>query len=768
MTSSNRLVFGLVAAISVLTVLIGTYAWMHLDCTPIGDADCVPLQWDQALYASVLAIGGSDIYHNHPDAGVQFTRWLGAASGLAFVLGVVFVFAAGWLRRRRVARLSGHLVLVGVNDFSLSYLLARKARGDTLVLIDTEVVLSAQTLKDRSGDILKAEIDFIDDAALDAALGRSPAEVVFGDPEASVNVERAQSLVRLRGKFPMRIRSEKQNINADLDLWSHTFDAVPILSETEFTARALVTELEPMNIARLRGQDCPHIAIIGIGDMALGIIEELGLRCHARDLGKLKIWTFDCDAEAAWTKLKMERGGLLDAVDMPRTEQLDGAQCGSLGVAKDPLIAAEARVAPLTAIIVCTGSDAINVDIALRLRRLQDEQGLCLAPILMRSRATSTVAPDPITDVTCGLYRFGGPQVRVTDLAFDKMQMRLGRAMHEIWNTAEPEYSVTWDSLTLGKKRTNTRAALSAVEMFQTLGLVPPQGAAAAELRLHPNVIDEVLDLKAAIADLSVTEHDRWVAERQAEGWTQTTADPPTRKDRDDRRKIHWLMLPFAQLQEHAAQEISKDSNNVRAVFKEARRQYHADPSGSCWKKRVRVGVMGPLSVGPDFDFTATLSDFGDWLAERKIRTDTHRLEVVTPNAPGFDRVAAQALIADWNARGGVSDLLMLEAETEAFLDLYALDHATQDTSRRQSTALADAVTGRSRRMRLRGGPIPQAEFMAEVERGTHVMSDLCDLMIYMVGPEGGEMTKKAADTRAQRGGSFLMFRRPMVSNSGP
>lgn len=762
MKDLNRLVFRIIAAICVLTIAVGTYAWMNLDCAMLEPTccaeQCAPLRWDQAIYAGVLAIGGSDVYHNHPDPGVQLTRWLGAASGLAVLLGVAVIFSAERLRRMRFSRLSAHLVLVGVNDFSLSYMLARKKPGDTLVLVDTEAALSTLTIEKRGFDILRAETDFIDDWALNDTLGRAPSEVVFGDPNASLNVERAQSLMALRGDFPMRIRSEKQNINADLDLWSQKFANVPILSETEVTARALVTELEPMNIARLRGQSRPHVAIIGIGDMALGIIEELGLRCHASDLDKLKISTFDCNADAAWKKLRMERGGLLDAVDMPPTRQLDGVECGSLDTDKDPLIAADADC-PLTAIVVCTGNDETNVDIALRLRRLQDDQELCMAPILMRSRATSTVAPDPVTDITSGLYRFGGPQVRMTDLAFEQMQDRLGRTMHETWNKAMPDYASSWESLSLGQKRTNTRAALSAVEMFQSLDLVPPPGPDAADLRLHPNVIDAVLDLESLIPQLARTEHNRWVAERQAEGWRQTKADPPKASDRDNRRKVHWLMMPFDKLQKDAAEEIEKDSNNVRAVFDDARSAYHAKPDGPTWKKRVRVGVMGPLAVDESLDFSATLSDVRDWLAAQNIRPLTHCLEIVSPNAPGFDRVAARALVTDWVSQGGVADLLLLEADAETYLDQNASTQVSLETARSQSKALAQAVTGRTRRMRLRGGPIPQAAFMQEVERGAEAMSALCDLMVYMARVDGGAMTRKNAAARAQQNRSLIWFR---------
>lgn len=761
MKNLNQIVLSIVIGISVLTVAVGTYAWMHLECAPlresgfIGEHEVCPLEWDQALYAGILAIGGSDIYHAHPDPGVKITRWLGALSGLAFVLGLLAILAADRLRRRRIKGLSNHLVLIGVNDFSLSYLQALKGPMDTVVLVDTEAALAKHPVKGRRFDTMRAEVDFIDDHALNEMLGMRPAKVIFGDAKASLNVERAHSLVALRGPFPMLIRSEKQNINADLDLWSKRFAEVPILSETELTARALVTELEPMNIARIRQQAFPHIAIIGIGDMALGIIEELRLRCHAHDLGPLMVSTFDRNAKAAWKKLKMERGGLLDEKLTPETQELDGVECGSIDLASDPLIAAAGAKSPLTAIIVCTGDDEVNVDIALRLRRIQEKHAQCMAPILMRSRATSTIAPEPVTDLSSGIFRFGGPQVRSDDLAFEKMQTRLGKAMHEKWNEAEPNYASSWDSLDLGQRRTNTRAALSAVEMFQTLGLVPPKGASAADLRVHPDVLHG-LDVDTLMPQLTKSEHNRWVAERFAEGWVQTTAKNPTKADKDNRRKIHWLMMPFDQLKREAAEEIPKDSNNVLAIFNEARRQYDSAPNSPSWKKRVRIGLMGPLIVSDDASFKTMLRDVRSWFQKNGIKPATHRLEIVSPNAPGFDRIAARVLLKDWHQQRGTGDLLLVQSETELFLDAYAAKQVDASCASNQTRALMRAVTGRSRRLRLRAAPVLEDEFMSHVKADARKISDMCALMIYAAREGGGQVTKDNAARRALQNKDLL------------
>lgn len=752
MKNLNTAVFAVVAFISLLTLGVGTYAWMTLEGHP--------RSFGEAFYTALLAIGGSEDYRNQTDFWLLVTRWLGAASGLALVLGAAALFAGGYIRRFWVSRLTGHLVLVGVNDFSLSYMLARRSSLRTLVLIDTEAALAKHAAGRFGGRVSRAPVDFIDEAAVAEAIGRSPREVVFADPSASLNIERAQAVMAIRGKLPLRIRSEKQNITADLDLWSPEFTDVPVLSETELTARALVTELEPMNLARLRAQDRPHVAIVGIGDMALGIIEELALRCHAPDMEPLIISTFDKDADAAWRKLEMERGGLVKALKIRKTRQLNGIECGRIDLERDPLCQAHrcgGETAPLTAIIVCTGDDEVNVDIALRLRRLQDERGLCMAPIMMRSRTAASIGPDPIKDVSGGLFRFGGPQVRGADIAYEAMQLRVGRAMHDIWGKEEPEKATPWDALDLGMRRANTRAALSAVELFQSLDLVPPKGAAAAALRLHPKLIDEVLEIEARMPELAANEHNRWVAERLSEGWIQTTAKEPTKADRDDRRKIHWLLMTNDQLLKDAPAEVKKDSNNVRAVFDEARRQRTDAAGGEAWKKRVRIGVMGPLAVDKALTFDQMIRDVREWMREREITSLTHQLEVVTPNAPGFDRLAAEALLRDWRrfARRP-ADLLRIEADELRFLDIRAEEKVDRATAERQTARLNAAPFGRNRRIVLTGGPIAKENFMTEVDAGAKAMSRLCDLMIYHAPKGKGATTQRHAKIRRDTGSAMI------------
>ncbi len=759
MKNLNTAIFVFVALISLLTIGVGTFAWMNLPSVPVEPVEpSVRVGFGEALYNAFLAIGGSEDYRKQTDSLILVTRWLGAASGLALVLGAAALLAGGYLRRWWVSRLKGHLVLVGVNDFSLSYMLARQSALQTLVLVDTEAALANHAAGRFGSRVLRAPVDFIDENAVAGALGRSPREVVLADPSASLNIERAQAVMAIRGKLPLRIRSEKQNITADLDLWSAEFTDVPVLSETELTARALVTELEPMNLARLRDQKRPHVAIVGIGDMALGIIEELALRCHAPDIKRLMISTFDKDAETAWRKLEMERGGLVKALKMTKTRELNGTECGSLDLESDPLCQAHRcgeETAPLTAIIVCTGDDEVNVDIALRLRRLQDEQGLCMAPIMMRSRTAASIGPDPVSDVSGGLFRFGGPQVRDADITYEAMQLRVGRAMHDIWGKEEPEKATPWDALDLGMRRANTRAALSAVELFQSLDLVPPKGPVAAQLRLLPQLIDEVLDVEERMPELAANEHNRWVAERLSEGWTQTLAKEPTKADRDDRRKVHWLLMTNDQLLKDAPKEVKKDSNNIRAVFDEARRQHVRHAGGETWRKRVRIGVMGPLVVDNTLTFEKMISDVRKWMRARDITPRTHQLEVVTPNAPGFDRLAAEALLRDWrHFAPRPADLLRIEADELRFLDIRA-DEAEKSenrvdrgTAKKQTDGLNSAPVGRNRRMVLTGGPIAKEDFMAEVEAGAAAMSRLCDLMVYHAPDGRGSTTKRNAKAR--------------------
>lgn len=114
-------------------------------------------------------------------------------------------------------------------------------------------------------------------------------------------------------------------------------------------------------------------------------------------------------------------------------------------------------------------------------------------------------------------------------------------------NPLDPLSLLPWEKLSADLKAANVGQALSFGPKVEAVGaVVIPESAAASGFQFTEQEVE----------DLSVTEHDRWVSERQAAGWTYGTV-------RDNIRKLHPAMLPWPELPEF---ERDKDRNAIRAI----------------------------------------------------------------------------------------------------------------------------------------------------------------------------------------------------------
>lgn len=511
----------------LVTLLCGFVGW-HLAGYGLGDA----------LYRAFMAFQGSDFYLDPPNVWISIARWLGLVTLVSTILGLLFAFSMGLLSELRIRVRSGHVVVIGVDDFPVSYALAHAVPARRVTLVDTQQRLSDYRGRDAAKRMLKAAVDFLDDDALITALGRKPRLMIFGDTTPSRNLERAKRVLEFRPGTTIVVRSDDQSLNADIGLWSPDFNTVPVIGNNLFSARALVTDVSPLDLARTRGQGRPHVAIIGVNDMALTLVEELALRCHAPDLQPMQITLFDKEPEAAARKIDMARPGLARAVNLVGPLNFDGLAC-TFNAGDRAILEEAAEALDLTALVVCTGDETRNMEIALRLRRLQlGGPGNLSAPILMEAQSGSTVAPEPVTGLTGGIYAFGGKMVRSTDITLEELQLTLGKRLHQIWCKDAPN-AQPWEKLDQAGVRTNTRAALHLVETLQTLGFAPPANNMTTPIAVLPTQIDSVLADPGLIEDLARTEHQRWVAERFAEGWVHAP-------DRCDGKNITRLWCPRA------------------------------------------------------------------------------------------------------------------------------------------------------------------------------------------------------------------------------
>ena len=373
------------------------------------------------------------------------------------------------------------------------------------------------------------------------------------------------------------------------------------------------------------------------------------------------------DIEAAKNKIRCERPDLLDFGDdsvRVRFVHLNALECCAAGQADD-LLSLEFEN-PLTAIVVATGSDAKNTAIAMRLRQLQVERLRLRAPIYMRSDSLATVSAEIPTDLTGGILSFGGSTLNNEDLELEQLHEELAEAIHNRWRSmpSVPKTAETdWKNMSTVERRASYRAALSAVEMFYAAGFAPPPGKRLAGLRIESKAANRALGDNTLMRDMSEMEHNRWVIERTLEGYR------PTEGYRDNEKKLHPLIRPFFLL---PTGEEDKDKVNVKRTIEHGIRLHEAEPGSPCWRKLLRIGLVGPLAVDADKTRTKITEVVEKLLTNAPELADT-ALEILTPNAPGFDREAAIALAVAWKKRTGrATQVLLMNAAGAPMMDSIA------------------------------------------------------------------------------------------------
>jgi len=703
--SEKRITFWILTVLVVVTLVCGLVGWRAH-----GAAPGVPMAWDAALYRTLLAFSGDGIYLE-----ASLGPWLATArlSGIlvtiSAVLALAMLFLGTQLKRTLASQLRGAQVVIGASDFALDDALRR---GRTVVY-DRPEKLAALTLRPPLHRALLVPDRLAGKWPLRAIggappFGAPPRRIVFGDADAIVNVERARQWLccapaRLREATEIVLRIEDNAVARDFALIDEAFARVRVISRSEAIARAFVTALAPAALARARGQRCIHMVLFELGDVGLAIVEELVLRCHLPGIEALHLTIVSADCDAARARMRAERPDLLDREFLREHIflhwlDMDARQvCAQHG--GKSLFALEGRVA-ITAMVVAAGEDRHNIGLGMRLRQVQREQQRLRAPIFVLDTAFPAFAPLPGADLSGGIRAFGGRAPASADDDVEAVYEELARETHETWRRGADvgrRVEERWEALSTAKRRASYRTALSAIEIFQGAGLLPPIPGTIAGLRLHPEAVRLVQSDPALMTALARSEHHRWNAERLADGWR-----PARGRGRDDERKIHPLMVRFEEL---PAEQPIKDLRNVAQALDMGLARHAAAADLPCWRPALRIGVIGPLEVAQD-RLLALETAFAALFDAPPLDAFAQRtLEILTPNAPGFDRVAVPALLKVWAAQTGREGrVLCLDVAQKPTVDAIAAEFLLQ-TPGRHPAGLKKQMQDQSLALEAAAGP---------------------------------------------------------------
>ncbi|KNG94636.1 hypothetical protein ATO11_04330 [Pseudaestuariivita atlantica] len=432
----------------------------------------------------------------------------------------------------------------------------------------------------------------------------------------------------------------------------------------------------------------------------------------------------------------------------------DGLQCANVGETSDRLEQIECKLR-VTAIVVATGKDEVNATIAMRLRLLQRERLILKAPIFVRSDARRSVAPEAIDHLNAGIIYFGGRTRSRMDMRMSALFDDIGRAVHESWVKGQimrGENPSKWVNMSAAQRQSSVRAAMFLPEIYRVMGLVPDANAAQASMRISSPVAQHLLDTVAGFTALHRTEHDRWRSEKAADGYKLAVG-----AQRDDEKKLHPSLAAFDLL---PIDEQNKDLDVLKTIIDNAPKLNKAFALWPQWRKRVRVSVMGPIrGASPYLSELPTILE--KLVADQSLPIECLSLEVLTPDAPGFDTEAATALLDSWRRLSNrPGDLLRLRILTKARLDTEAIaaKNLRHDAVEEANAALSRAARGRDRMIDLR--PLGASDvdilstsktFADGIETANAHIIDLADICIFGGADRPQSHSSRAAKTAATK-----------------
>ncbi len=437
------------------------------------------------------------------------------------------------IRGARAAFRRGHAVVYGLG-----------AQGQALVesmLGDCKVVAVEK-------DGTSPEIGRLRDAGATVLVGDAT------DPEIhrKTNVDRARRVVALCGQDAVNARigaallerpSPKNGRRPELfvhisDPRLYTFLLHHSLSSRgprleffnvfERGARGLIAEARQATTHELRS-----VLVVGAGQLGLGLVSQLARDRYERgpraQEGKLSVHLVDREAPARVQLLTDRYCRLLDVTELvPHELDVESP-------AFDRLLSYGSRLDEVDLGFVCFDSDTLTIATALNLIDQARGRFTVVARVTERSepiarmiegahsRYADRVAFRPLTAVE---------RAARADLALEGTQGQLARGIHEVYRENEPggPYDMPWVDLSEAGRARNLRHAESIVDQLEDSGY-----------RLGP-LIDWGTEHTAFTEDevehMSRLEHERWVAEREDEGWRY---DPT----RDDAARLHPDLVPW-------------------------------------------------------------------------------------------------------------------------------------------------------------------------------------------------------------------------------
>lgn len=428
-----------------------------------------------------------------------------------------------------------HVVICGLGEKGLRSARAFRHRGFKVTCIDPDAGSdAAEDARARGAIVLEG--DATKAAALTAAAADRASYVVCACAQDELNAKIAAHVTRLaaRRRFRPRPTTIYTHIGSPelatmLATPAYGFERVRLqfFNIYELWASALV---EVVRLDRPPGTQ-PHIVVVGCTQLGRAVVVAAARMWHflANDDGpRLRLTLVDEDAAAHREALTARYPALprrtdVRALDRP-ISAVDAVDFASL------VEGAEGT----RAVYLCLYDDGNNLALALKARHQLPDDAFVVVPA---TPWTGQLASLILTEES-GIHAVGyAADADALDLLRGSAHEALAAAVHSAYRTGpvpRPESDLPWEALPAERQEANRRQVDGIVRGLRSIwyDLAPAFDWDAPPIALSTEQIETLAEI----------EHERWCAERRAEGWTSGERYHQARRCHPD--LVPWEHLP--------------------------------------------------------------------------------------------------------------------------------------------------------------------------------------------------------------------------------
>ncbi|WP_156690311.1 NAD-binding protein [Mycobacterium sp. Marseille-P9652] len=478
---------------------------------------------------------------NHLPISLDIARFLAPiVASFAGLSGLAALFRDR-VQQMRIPLMRGHVVVCGLGDVGGAFLRHLREAGDRVVVVDSNATNPHIQLCHGWG-VPVIVGDAQQERTLQSAGIRHAARLLALCPHDAVNTEIVAVASQLADGRPGGVLSCLAQIG-DPELCAllriqeagraDDVSALDFFNTDEISARLLLDEF-PVDT----GCDRPHILVGGLGVLGAWVVYHAARDWYERrtdDTMALVVTVVDNQADQRVTLL-LGRYPALEKVCSFITLPAYVSQIHRLRAAH-----AEAAAPPLNRAYVTAENDELSVELALELRHELDA-AIPLVVALERARGVAR-----LLDKAGGA---GGPDIDVfptlertctVELTRGGSYEAIAHAIHRRWcaeQIASGNPAPPWSELDESRRDSNRAQARHIAVKLRSIGcdIAPLRDWDASEFVFSGDEVEA----------LAIAEHDRWITERVADGWTSGEKDV-------EHKKTPYL-VPFAELPDEVAE----------------------------------------------------------------------------------------------------------------------------------------------------------------------------------------------------------------------